>query len=103
MRNLIWLGGLIVLGLWSLVAWGGHALLDWTSNWAAANADQVSGVPEIVETLSWAFRSLGNASEVIVLIIWALGAVLILGFIGLANRFLARRRPPLRPLKSWRS
>lgn len=103
MRNLIWLGGLVILGLWSLVAWGGHALLDWTSNWAASNADRVSGVPEIVETVSWAFRSLGNASEFIVVIVWALGAVLILGLVGLANRFLARRRPSLPHPPNWRA
>lgn len=101
MRNLIWLGGLIVLGLWSLVAWGGHALLDWTSNWAAANADMVSGVPEIVETVSWAARGLGNASEIIVIIVWALGAILILGLVGLANRFLGRR--PLSHPRHWRA
>lgn len=103
MRNLIWIAGLAVLGLWSLLAWGGHALLDWTSNWAAANADQVSAVPEIVETLSWAFRSLGNASEIIVIIVWALGAVLILGLVGLANRFLGRRRPSLSHPRNWRA
>jgi hypothetical protein len=103
MRNLIWLGGLVVLGLWSLVAWGGHALLDWTSNWAAANADVVSGVPEIVETVSWAARGLGNASEIIVIIVWALGAILILGLIGLANRFLGRRRPSLSRPRNWRA
>ncbi|MBN9440683.1 hypothetical protein [Bosea sp. (in: a-proteobacteria)] len=103
MRNIIWLGGLVVLCLWSLIAWGGHALVDWTSDWAAANADQVSGVPEIVETVSWALRSVGNASEVIVVIVWALGAVLILGFMGLANRFLGRRRPSLSHPRNWRA
>ncbi|MFC5508480.1 MULTISPECIES: hypothetical protein [Hyphomicrobiales] len=103
MRNLIWLGGLIILGLWSLVAWGGHALLDWTSNWAAANADMVSGVPEIVETVSWAARGLGNASEIIVIIVWALGAILILGLVGLANRLLGRRRPSLSHPRHWRA
>lgn len=103
MRNLIWLGGLVVLGLWSLVAWGGHALLDWTSNWAAANADMVSGVPEIVETVSWAARGLGNASEIIVIIVWALGAILILGLVGLANRLLGRRRPSLSHPRHWRA
>lgn len=103
MRNLIWLGGLIILGLWSLVAWGGHALLDWTSNWAAANADMVSGVPEIVETVSWAARGLGNASEIIVIIVWALGAILILGLVGLANRLLGRRHPSLSHPRHWRA
>lgn len=103
MRNLVWLVGLVVLGLWSLVAWGGHALLDWSSNWAAANADVVSGVPEIVETVSWAARGLGNASEIIVIIVWALGAILILGVVGLANRFLGRRRPSLSHPRNWRA
>jgi hypothetical protein len=102
MRISIWVVAVIVLVIWSLVAWGGHALLDWASDWAAANADGISPVPEVVEWVSWGFLSLGNASEAIVLIVWALGAILIVALAGLASRLLARRRA--KPARSdvWR-
>jgi hypothetical protein len=102
MRLLIWSIATVAVALWSLVAWAGHGLLDWSSDWAAANADQVSSVPEIVEWLSWALRSIGNASEIIVVIVWALGSILIIGLAGIANRFLAGRKTKLTDITKWR-
>jgi hypothetical protein len=102
MRLLIWSVATVAVALWSLVAWAGHGLLDWSSDWAAANADQVSSVPEIVEWLSWALRSIGNASEIIVVIVWALGSILIIGLAGIANRFLAGRKTKLTDITKWR-
>lgn len=101
MRISIWIIAVIALAVWSLLAWGGHALLDWLSDWAAANADKLSSVPEIVEWTSWGFRNLGNASEYIVLIAWALGSILIVGLAGLVSRFLAARQRKLTDLKTW--
>jgi len=102
MRMSVWIAACGALAIWSLLAWVGHSLLDWTSEWAAINADAVSSVPAIVETVSWAFRSLGNASEIIVVIVWALGAILIIGVAGLASRFLAKRNAKFRDLKTWK-
>lgn len=102
MRLLIWSFATVAVALWSLVAWAGHGLLDWSSDWAAANADQVSSVPEIVEWLSWALRSIGNASEIIVVIVWALGSILIIGLAGIASRFLAGRKTKLTDITKWR-
>lgn len=93
MRRLVWVIGLAVLGLWSVLAWGSHALLDGASGWAAANASRVSEVPEIVEAISRAFRSLGDASEIVVGIVWALGALLILGLAGVVSRLIGGRLP----------
>jgi F0F1-type ATP synthase membrane subunit a len=102
MRFGIWTLAIVVIAVWSLVAFAGHGLLDWTSDWAAANADKVSSVPEIVEWLSWGLRSLGNASEIIVLIVWALGSILIIGAAGLASRFFAGRKAKLSDMTQWR-
>lgn len=102
MRMFIWIAAGGAIAVWSLLAWAGHALLDWTSEWAAANADAVSSVPAIVETISWGFRSLGNASEIIVVIVWALGSILIVGVAGLANRFLTRPNARIRDLRTWK-
>lgn len=95
MRILVWGAAIAALVVWSLLALSGHALLDWSSDWAAANADKISATPETVEWASWAIRSLGNASEIVVVIVWVFGAILILGLAGLASRFL-----PSRPAKS---
>lgn len=91
-----WTAAIIALFVWSLLAWGGLALLKWSSDWAASNAENISQLPEVVEWVSWSFRSLGNASEIAVVIVWAIGAVLIIGSASLVIRFLASRRakPP---------
>jgi hypothetical protein len=98
----IWMLAFVAIAVWSLVAWVGHGLLDWTTDLAADNADKVSSVPEIVAWLSWGLRSLGNASEIIVLIVWAIGSILIIAAAGLANRFLAGRKAKFADLKKWR-
>jgi len=98
----VWVAAMAALVVWSLLAWGGHALLDWSSDWAAANADKISPVPEVVEWLSWSFSSLGYASEIVVVIIWAIGSILIVGLAGLISRFLAGRQPKFADLKNWR-
>lgn len=102
MRAIVWGVAGAALVVWSLLAWGGHALLDWSSDWAAANADKLSSAPEIVEWSSWALRGIGDASEILVLILWALGAILVVGIAGVVNRLLAGRRPKLADLKTWR-
>ncbi|MFN4011602.1 MAG: hypothetical protein ACK4K8_16755 [Pannonibacter sp.] len=98
----IWILALVAIAVWSLVAWAGHGLLDWTTDLAAENADKVSSVPEIVEWLSWSLRSLGNASEIIVLIVWAIGSIMIVGSAGLANRLLVGRKAKLNDITQWR-
>ncbi|ODT17384.1 MAG: hypothetical protein ABS35_25970 [Kaistia sp. SCN 65-12] len=99
----IWILAIVAIAFWSLVAWAGHGLLDWTTDLAAENADKVSSVPEIVEWLSWGLRSLGNASEIIVLIAWAIGSILIVGLAGLANRLLVGRKARLNDITQWRT
>jgi hypothetical protein len=102
MKLAIWLVAIAGIVVWSFVAWAGHGILNWSSNWAAANADQVSSVPEIVEWLSWALRGIGNASEIIIVIVWALGSILIIGLAGIASRFLSSRKTKLTDITNWR-
>jgi len=102
MRISVWVAAIIALFVWSLLAWGGHAVLDWASGWAATNVDKISPVPEVVEWVSWSFRSLGYASEIIVVIAWAIGAILIIGLAGLVSRFMAGRQAKFSDLKKWR-
>lgn len=91
MRIFVWIFSIVALAVWSLLALAGHALLDWSTDWAAANADKLSSTPETVEWTSWAVRILGNTSEIVVVIVWAIGALLIVGLASLSSRFLSKR------------
>ncbi len=90
MRAAIWLIAAAVLAVWSFLAWGVGSVVDTASDWAAANADLVSSVPEIVEGLSWALGGVGNVGEVIVAIVWLIGVVLILLIAVVAQRLAGR-------------
>ena len=37
----IWMLAFVAIAVWSLIAWAGDGLLDWTTDWAADNADKV--------------------------------------------------------------
>ncbi len=102
MRISVWGVALVALVVWSLLAWGGHALLDLSSDWAAANADKISSVPDIVEWASWGFRSLGNASEIVVMIAWAVGVIPIVGAAIFISWLLSGRKAGFAKQKTWR-
>lgn len=82
--------GVVVLAIWSLVAWIGHAVLEAAGSWGSMNADMLPVPPEWVvlvsETLGWAT----DFSAVIVITIWTIGAVVI-GGVTLIGAFLAGR------------
>lgn len=90
MRKVVWLIAVAVLAVWSLLAWGVGSVVDTAGDWAAANADRVSTVPEVIEGLSWALGGLGSVGEVIVAIVWLVGVALIV-LIAVVVPFLAAR------------
>jgi hypothetical protein len=90
MKQLVWGLALVAAVLWSLLAWGTYALVEWVGRFAAANADQVSGHPEAVEWLSWAAGWLTSAGLAGVMVIWLAGIGLILAIPALV-RWAARR------------
>ncbi len=64
--------------VWSLVAWGSYALIGWVGQFAAQNADMVTGHPETVVFLSWAASVLTSVGLAGVVVAWLVGLGLIL-------------------------
>lgn len=96
------IGGITVLGLlaWTLLAWLGHGVIEWGSGLAASGAIALPVTGEAADWLSWSALLLGSISEVVVIIVWALGAGLILAAAAVAKRLLARRPAPPVPFRS---
>lgn len=113
----IWIIALVLLGLWSLVGWGAHALLVSGIQWAGDLRPLIERIPfaAIIEqwipgwqdalrlalelmiaVLGW----LGGAAPVLVWVVWAVGAVLLLGCAGLLSLVVAlvqKNSPPATP------
>jgi hypothetical protein len=110
---LVWSVTLLLLGLWSLLAWGTHALLtldpswigelepliaqwppgDWLEVWLPGWQQWVQTLLELVQT---ALRHLGALAGIVVWSAWGLGALALLLPAALASWALAayeRRRP----------
>lgn len=100
MGRLIW--GIAGLGLlaWTLLAWLGHAVIEWVSGLAASGAVALPVTGEAADWLGWAAIILGDISGVVVIIVWALGAGLILAVAAVAKRLLARRPARSVPFRS---
>lgn len=94
MRKVVWLIAIAVLAAWSLLAWAVGSMVDTAGDWAAANADRVSSTPEVIEGLSWALGGLGSAGEVIVAIVWLVGAAVILLAAAVVQRLARGGRLP---------
>lgn len=97
MRHLLWTVSTILVGLWSLFAWGAYSLIDLFGSTAARHADSVTNHPETVEWLSWglgAFKNLGLAA---VIIIWGLVSLLILAIPTALSLLVGKSMRPVGP------
>lgn len=115
MHLLIWIFALVVLGLWTLTAWGLAAVFGLDPNWVGDLKPLIEQVPfgevlgvwvpgweslllALVDTTRVLLGWLGGAGVVVVWIVWAIGAALIVGTaaIGSAVVALVRRKaaPP---------
>ena len=78
MLALIWLGTLVLLALWSLLAWGTHAVLtgggDWVAGLAATLLADAAWQAWLDAALAWT----AQFGSVIVWVLWAVGAVVLL-------------------------
>jgi len=110
MHILIWTLTLLVLGLWSLLAWGTHALLTLDPSWVGSLKPLVEKIPygaliegwlpgwqEMLLALADLTQSLlgwvGGAAGLVVGVLWGLGALVLLGLAALlsAGVGIARR------------
>jgi hypothetical protein len=84
MKTLIWILTAGVLGLWSLIAWGVHALVSLGGNAVANNADWIPLEPEAIEWASWLAAFGTDIGGWLVIGVWAIvsAVILALGFLG---------------------
>ena len=110
----IWVVALFLFALWSLFGWGLHALVSWQGNWTVDLDPWLRQMPfaDLLERwfptwqdwvrlsldlmhagLSW----LGSAAPTIVTVVWAIGALVLLGAGGLLTLIVVliqRKTPP---------
>ncbi len=112
----IWIIALLLLGLWSLAGWGLHALLlggvqwvgdlkplleripfaVWIERWVPGWQDAIRLALDLMQSLlGW----LGGAAPMLVWVVWAVGAVLLVGFALLLTMVVAlvRKNSPPAP------
>lgn len=110
----VWLVAGVLLGLWSLAGWGLHALLAsgiqwagelrplleriplsaWIERWVPGWIDALHMAVDLMQSLLvW----LGGAAPVLVWLVWAIGALSLLGFALLLTMVIAlvrKNSPP---------
>jgi hypothetical protein len=87
MKMLLWTASLVCLALWSLLAWGTSGLVGAAQSWAPALGDDPLGVGLTAANFAdW----LGLAGRGVILVVWAIGAiVLIVGTMFVSRGFRA--------------
>ena len=91
MKGVVWFISASLLVLWSLTAWGAHALLGYAGRTAAANADIIPGSPELIEWASWLAGAGSDFGSWLIIALWVLGALVIVALTAVVNRLLLRR------------
>ena len=95
----IWTIAALALGLWSLLAWGGYALLSETAGWVSRLVDPWIGSaawdPHVATVLSWS-ESLGAFA---VWGVWAFGTVGLLLTCAFATLLYVRAQRALAELR----
>jgi len=100
MRRLAWSVAAILVGLWSLLAWGAYGLIDLFGSTMARNADVVTSHPGTVEWLSWSLAALRNLGLAAVVFVWGLVALLILAVPTVISVLTGRALRPAEPM-NW--
>jgi hypothetical protein len=91
MRKLVWFLTILVLAIWSGIAWLVHAAIGIGGNLAARNADAVPLEPEAIEWISWLATVGTGLGEWLVITVWAVVAALILLIGAIVARILRLR------------
>ncbi|MBL8305579.1 MAG: hypothetical protein JNM33_02700 [Rubrivivax sp.] len=111
MKILIWLLALLLIGTWTLLGWGAHALLTHGPAWLDGLPDWAASLPGIGVLEAWwpdwqaaaaavatVFTTLtgwlGAAGSVLVWAVWGLGTLLVLALAALLSWAVKRFAPP---------
>jgi hypothetical protein len=77
MKKLVGAITIIIIAVWSLIAWLVYELIGFGGNVAASNVDIVPVDPEAVEWLSWFAQFGASLGEWAVIAVWAIVAAII--------------------------
>jgi hypothetical protein len=78
MRAMLWAVALCTLGLWSTLAWAGHAMLPVVAGWVAGAPTALGAPPAAAEPVAAFVAWSVPMGEWLVTLLWAAGALLIL-------------------------
>jgi hypothetical protein len=95
MTKIVWAIALLALAVWSLLAWGTHALLDGSAAWLTALVDPLLHSANWERWLQSALGLTEGAGEALVLALWVLGSIGLLLCAGFATLLLRRGRDAL--------
>lgn len=90
MKTLIWGATLIVIALWSLLAWLTHGLVGVAGSLVASNADLVPADPLLIEWASWLASAGTGVGEWLVVALWAVVSLVMLGLGFVAAKLVPR-------------
>jgi hypothetical protein len=113
----LWLFTLFVLGLWSLTAWGLHAVLTLDATRLGDLKPLVDQIPygalidqwipgwqdwlrASIDLTQWLLGMVGGAAPVIVWLLWGLGSLVVLGVavvLTVVIKLIRRKSPPTPP------
>ncbi len=93
MRRTVWIAALVIVAIWSLIAWASYGLVDVAGNFAAGHADLTARDPETVESISSLFGALRGLGLFAVMAVWGLVSAAILAVAFVVTRFIPGRRP----------
>ncbi len=94
MKVLIWIATWAAVGIWSLLAWTVHLVINLAGNTASSNADILPVDPETIELVSWLAALGTSVGEWIVIAIWAIVSLVLLGLGYVGARLVGRRSAP---------
>jgi hypothetical protein len=92
MKIVIWTLTGLVLALWSAPAWLAYTLIHMSGGWLSGNADMLAPDPQAVEFLSWLGRLGAGVGETIVIVVWAIGALIMVTVGWLFTKLVDRDR-----------
>ena len=99
LSRLSWFIAAGLVAVWTLVAWGGDAILSKLLDFSASNVHAVLPTSELADWAIWSLHGLDDMSGPIVGIVWLAVTVFIFGAAWLVSRLSGRARGtvPARP------
>lgn len=91
-KKWIWIGAASAAAVWSLLIWGGFALLSLSDEAVAASAGVLGDYPQVHGWLRWAVTVAEDVGSVVLWIAWGVGMVGVLALALFGSWLMGQRR-----------